>query len=252
MLPQRQVNESITLGDLATVLRARHTEPLQMKVRCDDVHDVVVAFNRQDLDPRRPSVALHHENSLRVHRLIPRSCLRRAQRFSCGRPSSHRVESNPARRSQPASMKDLFDPHQSSRFAPHTVIVTKTSNSMKRCAGYPATGGVLGASVLSGAALATSGGFASAASKASAKKSTASGLSDDKQQRGAIARTFAVQARLVVDEDQPGVPTTPLIKGLSSPSGRWQPNCRPPCWLRDVTNRWPRNRSASSRSKMTC
>lgn len=145
-------------------------------------------------------------------------------------------------------MKVLLDPHQSSRFTPHTVTVTKTSNS----AGCPATRGVLGASVLSGSALASSGGFASTADKASTTKSTASRLSDDEQQRGATARTFAVQARLIIDEDQPGVPTIPLIRRLSSPSGRWLPNCTPPCWLRDVTNGWPRNRSASSRSKMTC
>ena len=209
--------------------RARHAEPLPLRARCDEVHDVVAVFSRQDFDARRPSVASHHLNSLRVHRLIPRSCFRRAQRISCARPSSHCVESDSARRSQSASMKDLLGPQQSSRFAPHTVAMTKTPNSMMRCARCPATREVLRAPVLSGAALATSSGVASAASAASVTKSTLAKPSNDERQRRAIARTFAVQARPIIAGGLPSVPTAPLIRRLSSSSERWQSKGRPPC-----------------------
>src|ERR1035441_9025839 len=119
-------------------------------------------------------------------------------------------------------MKDLLRPNQSSRFTLHTVAVTKMSNSMKRCARHPAARGVLPALVLSGAVLATSGGgVVSASSKASTKKSTAMArLSDDEQQRGAIARAFAVQPRLFIAEEPTGAPTAPLVRRLSSSCDR--------------------------------
>ena len=119
--------------------------------------------------------------------------------------------------SRPASMKNLLRPNRSSRFAPHTVPMTKTSISMKRCARYPAARGVLPALVLSGAAFATrGGGVVSASSEASTKKSTAAAkLSDDEKQRGAIARAFNVQPRLIIAEDPPGVRTA-----------HWSEDCR--------------------------
>jgi hypothetical protein len=77
---------------------------------------------------------------------------------------------------RPASMKDLLRPHLSSRFALHTVAVTKKSISIKRWARFWSTPGELLALPLSGAVLATDGGgVASASSKISTKKSTASG-----------------------------------------------------------------------------
>ena len=134
--------------------------------------------------------------------------------------------------SRPASVKDLLRPNQSSRFTLHTVAVTKMSNSMKRCARHPAARGALPSLVLSGAVLATRGGdVVSASSEASTKKSTAAAkLSDDEKQRGAIARAFNVQPRLIIAEDPPGVPTAPLVRRLSSSRHRWRPSCRPPCW----------------------
>jgi hypothetical protein len=134
--------------------------------------------------------------------------------------------------SRSASMKDLLLPNQSSRFALHTVAVTKTSNSKKQCARCPATRGVLPALVLLGEVSATSGGGgASVSSKASTKKSTAvARLSDDQQQREAIARAFAGQPKLFIAEKPSGAPTVPLVRRLSSSCNRQRPSSRPPCW----------------------
>ena len=121
-------------------------------------------------------------------------------------------------------MKVLHRPNRSSRFAPHTVPMTKMSISMKRSARYPATRWVRPALVLSGAALATRGGdVASASFEVSTKKSTAVAKhSDDERQLGTIARTFNVRPRPIIADDPPGVPTAPLARRLSSSSDGWR------------------------------
>ena len=73
-------------------------------------------------------------------------------------------------------MKDLLCPNPSSRFALQTVAMTKTTGPTKRFSGFRSTSGALLALVLSGAVIAAGGGVASASSKASTKKLSATSI----------------------------------------------------------------------------
>ncbi len=114
-------------------------------------------------------------------------------------------------------MKGLVRPHQSSRFASHTVTVTKSSDSMKLGGRYLVTHEAMPEMLRSGATLAPRGcGVASGSCELSTKESTSRAKrSNDAQERVVIARTPAIQCGSIIVEERAGVPTP-----------RWSEECR--------------------------
>lgn len=104
-------------------------------------------------------------------------------------------------------MKGLVRPHQSSRFAPHTVTVTKSSNSMKLGGGCLVAHEVMPALLRSAATSAPRGcGVVSASWESSTKKSTSRAKrSNVAQQRVVIARALAIHSGSIIVEDRPVV-----------------------------------------------